>query len=57
VDAGVFMAVNDHYELDKSATTTRNLIDTISCNFDESIGKSISIVSYMMEFARTFDKK
>ena len=48
---GIFMAVNDHYELDKSTPNTNALITTIEKHFDRSINSSVSIVEDLMNFA------
>ncbi len=53
--SGVFMAVNDHYELNRSTTTTQDLLTTIEKNFDKSLSISIRIVSDMMNFASTLE--
>lgn len=54
--SGVFMAINDHYELGQSATTTQLLVETLEANFDASIETSMGIVTDIMALAAGLQK-
>ena len=49
---GVFVAVNDHYALeDPGPATAERLIAMLLSSFDESLGRSDTIIDHLMSLA------